>query len=241
MKKYLSLILVALCSLCLFTGCVESDIGVKLNADESGSISATIGIEEETYEQFAAMGATMFDGKETTTYEHDGKTYVAYTEVKEYESFDDIEKALLEMTYSTDELAELESSDEEISPILESPIFKSVEIEKTSGLFYTVYSFNATLNPQTEAEESEDVAIDIPLDEAFRMTFSVEMPKAITESNGGTVEDNKVTFEIDDVTEAAEFSVMSEQLNIAAIVVIVLALLIVAVAFVLFMKRRSND
>ncbi len=76
MKKYISLILVAISAFCLLTGCVESDIGVTLNADQTGKISATLGIEEEAYEQFVSMGATMFDGKETTTYEHDGKTYV---------------------------------------------------------------------------------------------------------------------------------------------------------------------
>ncbi len=47
MKKYISLLLLMLCAVGLLTGCVESDIGVRLYANESGSVSTTIGIEEE--------------------------------------------------------------------------------------------------------------------------------------------------------------------------------------------------
>ena len=75
MKKFTTLMLSFLCIAALLTGCVESDIGVKLNADETGTISATIGIEEDFYDQLVDMGATVFEDKETTTYEHDGKTY----------------------------------------------------------------------------------------------------------------------------------------------------------------------
>ena len=42
MKKFTTLMLSFLCIAALLTGCVESDIGVKLNADETGTISATI-------------------------------------------------------------------------------------------------------------------------------------------------------------------------------------------------------
>ena len=72
MKKFTTLMLSFLCIAALLTGCVESDIGVKLNADETGTISATIGIEEEAYEQLVGMGSDIFEGKETSTYEYDG-------------------------------------------------------------------------------------------------------------------------------------------------------------------------
>ncbi|MBO5127683.1 MAG: hypothetical protein J6D10_08945 [Clostridia bacterium] len=258
MKKFTTLMLSFLCIAALLTGCVESDIGVKLNADETGTISATIGIEEDFYDQLVEMGATVFEDKETTTYEHDGKTYISYAESTEYKCFEEIEQALLAMTYETDMFDDLESEDipveddvadeetdateEEPAPETDTHVFKSVEIEKNGGIFYTVYSFKAELNPQTaEADDESMVDMDIPMDDVFHMIFSIEMPAEITEASGGTVEGNKVTFEIDDITEAAEFSVNCEQSNIAAIVIIVIALVILLITFIICLNKRKNN
>ena len=275
MKKFTTLMLSFLCIAALLTGCVESDIGVKLNADETGTISATIGIEEDFYDQLVDMGATVFEDKETTTYEHDGKTYISYAESTEYKSFEEIEQALLAMTYETDIFEDLEDSDipvdedaelpaeddsegdesdetdaseEEPAPETDTHVFKSVEIEKNGGIFYTAYSFKAELNPQTAASDDEAmIDMDIPMDDVFHMTFSIEMPAEITEvetqprASGGTVEGNKVTFEIDDITEAAEFSVNCEQSNIAAIVIIVIALVILLITFIICLNKRKNN
>lgn len=263
MKKFTTLMLSFLCIAALLTGCVESDIGVKLNADETGTISATIGIEEDFYDQLVDMGATVFEDKETTTYEHDGKTYISYAESTEYKSFDEIEQALLAMTYETDMFEDLEDSDIPVEDVVaddtevpeadeetdapeketDTHVFKSVEIEKNGGIFYTAYSFKAELNPQTTAESDDETMIDmdIPMDDVFHMTFSIEMPAEITEASGGTVEGNKVTFEIDDITEAAEFSVNGEQSNIAAIVIIVIALVILLITFIICLNKRKNN
>ena len=121
MKKFTTLMLSFLCIAALLTGCVESDIGVKLNADETGTISTTIGIEEDFYDQLVEMGATVFEDKETTTYEHDGKTYISYAESTEYKSFDEIEQALLAMTYETDMFEDLEDSDIPVEDDVEFP------------------------------------------------------------------------------------------------------------------------
>ena len=272
MKKFTTLMLSFLCIAALLTGCVESDIGVKLNADETGTISATIGIEEDFYDQLVEIGATVFEDKETTTYEHDGKTYISYAESTEYKSFEEIEQALLAMTYETDMFDDLESEDipveddvaddtevpeadeeteadeEEPAPETDTHVFKFVEIEKNGGIFYTAYSFKAELNPQTaEADDESIIDMDIPMDDVFHMTFSIEMSAEITEvetqprASGGTVEGNKVTFEIDDITEAAEFSVNCEQSNIAAIVIIVIALVILLITFIICLNKRKNN
>ena len=269
MKKFTTLMLSFLCIAALLTGCVESDIGVKLNTDETGTFSATIGIEEDFYDQLVDMGATVFEDKETTTYEHDGKTYISYAESTEYKSFEEIEQALLAMTYETDIFEDLEDSDipveedaefpaeddsegdesdetdaseEEPAPKTDTHVFKSVEIEKNGGIFYTAYSFKAELNPQTAASDDESmIVMDIPMDDVFHMTFSIEMPAEIAEASGGTVEGNKVTFEIDDITEAAEFSVNCEQSNIAAIVIIVIALVILLITFIICLNKRKNN
>ena len=246
MKKHITLLMAIVCMFALLTGCVQQDIGVAINADGTGTVSATIGIEEDAYEQLVGMGSDIFEGKETSTYEHDGKTYVSYTETKSYENYEDIEKALLEMTYESDVFDGLNTEDFETEDAEESaeaaepaPIFKSVSIDKSSGLFYSNYTFKAEMNPQ-EISDSEDTEMDLPIDtDSFRMTFTVTMPSDITQANGATIEGNKAVFEIDDITEAQEFSVVCEQNNVAAVIVIIVVLVIVLGLFFFLTKRKG--
>ena len=246
MKKHITLLMAIVCMFALLTGCVQQDIGVAINADGTGTVSATIGIEEDAYEQLVSMGSDIFEGKETSTYEHDGKTYVSYTETKSYENYEDIEKALLEMTYESDVFDGLNTEDFETEDAEESaeaaepaPIFKSVSIDKSSGLFYSNYTFKAEMNPQ-EIADSEDIEMDLPIDtDSFRMTFTVTMPSDITQANGATVEGNKAVFEIDDITEAQEISVICEQNNVAAVIVIIVVLIIVLGLFFFLTKRKG--
>ena len=246
MKKHIMLLMAIVCMFAMLTGCVQQDIGVAINADGTGTVSATIGIEEDAYEQLVGMGSDIVEGKETSTYEHDGKTYVSYTETKSYENYEDIEKALLEMTYESDVFDGLNTEDFETEDAEESaeaaepaPIFKSVSIDKSSGLFYSNYTFKAEMNPQ-EISDSEDIEMDLPIDtDSFRMTFTVTMPSDITQANGATVEGNKAVFEIDDITEAQEFSVVCEQNNVAAVIVIIVVLVIVLGLFFFLTKRKG--
>ena len=246
MKKHIMLLMAIVCMFAMLTGCVQQDIGVAINADGTGTVSATIGIEEDAYEQLVGMGSDIFEGKETSTYEHDGKTYVSYTETKSYENYEDIEKALLEMTYESDVFDGLNTEDFETEDYEESAdateptsIFKNVSIDKSSGLFYSNYTFKAEMNPQ-EISDSEDIEMDLPIDtDSFRMTFTVTMPSDITQANGATIDGNKAVFEIDDITEAQEFSVVCEQNNVVAVIVIIVVLVIVLGLFLFLTKRKG--
>ena len=120
MKKHIMLLMAIVCMFAMLTGCVQQDIGVAINSDGTGTVSATIGIEEDAYEQLVGMGSDIFEGKETSTYEHDGKTYVSYTETKSYENYEDIENALLEMTYESDVFDGLNTEDFETEDAEES-------------------------------------------------------------------------------------------------------------------------
>ena len=109
MKRIAILLLSTLTLLTLLTGCIHEDFGIKLNADGTGSIAARIGIEKDVYNQALGLGADLFSDSESepTEYEYKGKTYVSVTETTEYASFDELKQALLDLTYETDELAEL--------------------------------------------------------------------------------------------------------------------------------------
>ena len=118
MKRIAILLLSTLTLLTLLTGCYppanraehnSPDFGIKLNADGTGSVSARIGIDKDVYNQALGMGAELFGDSEAepTEYEYKGKTYVSVTETTEYASFDELKQALLDLTYETEELAQL--------------------------------------------------------------------------------------------------------------------------------------
>ena len=111
MKRIAILLLSALTLLTLLTGCIHEDFGIKLNADGTGSVSARIGIDKDVYNQALGLGADLFSDSESepTEYEYKGKTYVAVTETTEYQSYDELKQALLDLTYETDELAKMDS------------------------------------------------------------------------------------------------------------------------------------
>lgn len=253
--KALALLLCVITVVSLLTGCVRSDIGIKLEGDGTGSVSATIGIEKEFYEQFMAAD-NPFEGKTASEFEYDGKTYVSFTETTDYGSFEEIEKALLEMKYQTDELeyaqdkydisaAEDETvgnesdavnpnSDEITGINTDTRVFKSVKIEKKSGLFYTAYTFKATMNPQ-KASPDYDVS------DIFKVTLSIEMPTDITEASGGKVDGKSVTFDIEDITEETQLAVTSESNNVGVVIGIVAALVILMVVFFLIFRGKNSN
>ena len=282
MKRIATLILSALTLLTLLTGCIHEDFGIKLNEDGTGSIAARIGIDKDVYNQALGMGADLFadSEEEPTEYEYKGKTYVAVTETTEYASFDELKQALLDLTYETDELAELtdleaagepveEEAEALIAEVIDLPeddvedaadetedgepaedtaaegettavdnhIFKEVLIEKKSGLISESYVFSAKMNAVPDDPNAET-----PLSSAFLVTVSVEMPTGITNaSENATVEGNKATFEISDLTVENEFAVEASHTNTTLIVSLVAVLVLLVVGLLLFGKFHTRD
>jgi len=248
--KVLALMLCVIAVISVLTGCVRSDIGVKLGSDGTGSVSATIGIEKDFYEQFMEAD-NPFEGKTVSEFEYDGKTYISFTETTDYTSYEEIEEALLDMKYQTDELEyvqdkyDISANEDEtgeadttgtelpVSADTDTHVFKSVKIEKKSGLFYTAYTFKATMNPQKASP-------DYDLSDIFKVTLSVEMPSDITESSGGVVEGKSVTFDIEDITEKTELMAASESNNIGVIIGIIAALVVLMVIFFFLFRNKNN-
>lgn len=246
MKKFLTLALSALMLIATLTSCVAEDIGIKLNKDGTGSVALTVGIKEDYFDMMTgADGNSIFDGKETSEVTIDGEKYIAVTETKEYKSFDEIETALLELTYNTEEYEDAvgEPTEEEdgitdsetvIAPTETEvlPIFKSVEIVKNEGLFYTNYTFNAVLNPLPKNAEYD-------FNDMMKLSITLEMPEEISQTNGGTVEDKTVTFDIEDLTNETELLASAEANNYVVIVSIVVVLVLVLALFLFLTKKKG--
>ena len=265
MKKIIAVSLCLLTLVLCLTGCVYEGVDVKLNKGGTGTVSTTVGIEKE-YVNEMLDGQNPFEGKETEEIEYDGKTYISYTESIDYKTYDDITKALLAMTYDTDslkELSETEDSTEAVTatePQAETPaepsteaateadtpttddaktddttsadsdnhIFKSVSVKNEGGK----YVFSAVLNRiggEVQGYSMKDI---------FKMNISVEMPGKVTAYKNGTVDGNKVTFDLSDMSEETElYAECKETSKIPAIVGIVLAVIAVVV-FIILKKKK---
>ena len=259
-KKVFALLMSTIMLLSLLTGCIHQDMGVKMNKDGTGSITTTLGIEKDFYEQLKSMGSDPFEGKTVSEYQYDGSTYVSCAETKEYSSYEEMEKALLEMTYETKMLEDAQGTEVEDEPSVEEEsndifditieeekedapapttpaqnnhIFSSVNIEKNGGIFYSSYTFAAVLNPQNGD------GLDYDLNETFKVTLTVEMPTEITGAKGGTVEGNKVVFDIADITATQELAATCEENNTGLVIGIVIGLVVLVAGAVCLIKFKK--
>ncbi len=255
MKKFFAIILATVTLALCLTGCVYEDLNVKLNKDGTGSIAATVGLKKDFVDQMMD-GQNPFEGKETQEIEVDGDKYIAYTETKEYASFEEIEKALADMTYETGDFGDMsepveneledvstEPADSEDSagdffltdPVDETPavskddhIFKSVEITKDGSR----YVFDAVLNKVEGQIQGYDMS------DVFKVSISVEMPAKISAYKNGTVDGKKITFDLSDMSE--ELELYAECKTASVVPVIICGVLVVAsiVAFIVIRKRK---
>ena len=260
MKKVFALFLTVLTLLAVMTGCIHEDIGVILNADGTGKIAATVGVKEGTYNQLLGMGVDLFSDSESepVEYEYKGKHYISVSETTEYATYEELRQALLDMTYDTDELAELKDAEEwdtdekeqELDEILttkepddaeetagmDNHIFKEVVIEEKKGLFSKGLTFSATMNALPDDENEEN-----SMASSFHVTVSVETPYGIKKTGEGAIVDgNKATFEIEDLSVENTFSVEAGETNTELIISLVVLLVVVLAALILLPKLTGG-
>ena len=255
MKKIIVLILAAVMLAFCLTGCVYEDMNIKLNKDGTGSIATTIGLKKNFVDQMMG-GQNPFEGKETHEIEVDGDKYIAYTEAKEYDSFEEIEKALAEMTYETGDYGNMsepvESEIEDVStepaesensegdffltdPVAETPatpadshIFKSVKITKDGSK----YIFDAVLNKVEGQVQGYDMS------DIFKVSISVEMPAKISAYKNGTVDGKNIKFNISDMSKETELYAECKTASVVPVIICGVLVVGCAVAFIVVRKRK---
>lgn len=119
-------------------------------------------------------------------------------------------------------------TDDTASADSDNHIFKSVSVKNEGGK----YVFSAVLNRiggKVQGYSMKDI---------FKMNISVEMPGKVTAYKNGTVDGNKVTFDLSDMSEETElYAECKETSKIPAIVGIVLAVIAVVV-FIILKKKK---
>ena len=263
MKRYCALLMAALTLVSVLTGCVHEDLTVTLNDDGTGAVAVTIGLRKDFYDQISELGGDdPFEGKETTEIEYEGKTYVAFTETKEYGSFEEIEKALADMKYETEMIDEMEAeketdesddtnlADEGLDDYIfgDFIITDETEPEKKESATPTrddhiiksvsikkngsKYTFDAVMNALTGTRGDYDMS------DIFSVSIAVVMPGKISACEGGTAEGNKVTFDLNDMSK--ELTLHAESKTTSIVPIIIGAVVVVAVVGAIIILRRKK-
>ena len=177
-------------------------------------------------------GIDPFEGKKTEEKTYGSETYVTYTETKNYASYDEIEAALLELTYDSgmfDGTDTGEDPNEEKAPA--GRIFSSADISKKGGIFYSVYSFRATAEPY----DSSGDTVDAPL----KLTVTVTMPAKVTGCKGGGTDGNTASFDLTDIGSGTEIAAVSEVNNYGVIFAAVGILAAASLVILLLIRRKK--
>ncbi len=184
-------------------------------------------------------------------------------EAVDVEDYDDLWPEEDESADSEDDgtASETEGSEEQ-----DLRIFKDADITHTSNFIGDKYRFAVTTNPQKQEAVDEDSELDASSSDAldmdiaaegifdlgfelpdmdsgdmFKLVVAVTMPGTIT-SETGTVNENTVTFTLNDIEQETVFVAESSTTNIAGIVGVAIAIviLIVVLAFVFGKKKPQN-
>lgn len=258
MKRICALLFATLALALCLPGCVHEDLAIKLNGDGTGSVSTTIGLRRDVYDQLAALGESdPFEGKETFEVEYDDGQYVAFTETTEYASFEDIEAMLAGLTYDTDMFDDTTADEDEYEDEIDivytddvvipddviivdetddditaadTHIFKSVDIEK-SGSKYTFHAVLNALPGQTEGYDMSDV---------LKASITVEMPGKVTDCKGGAAEDNKVVFDLSDMSHETELYAESKTTSAVPFIIIGAGVAVIAAVAIIFLRKKRK-
>ncbi len=269
-KKLTSIIALLALTLMLFTGCVRSGVGVMIKEDDTGTVEISMGINEEFYDSLVEQlgGEDVFEGKSTTKITDGDDTYICYVEHKDFKNLEDLEKILLEVKYDfgslnaddseTNVADDLDSDDDlwlddddsedadvpsvEEETVQDLRIFKSAEVTHTSDFFGDQYYFTVTTNPQKTQEDES--AIEIPGmtgDDMFKLVVAVTMPGTIS-SESGVVNENTVSFTLNNLEEETVLTAESSSTNIAGIIGLAIAVILLIVVLVLvFGKKKPQN
>jgi SepF-like predicted cell division protein (DUF552 family) len=224
-RKLLLPLMAAFCL--LLSGCVEADIGVKIDANNGGSLSATLLIDKELYTMMSESGEMtglggMTEGETTV----DGTVYKTFTKTGTYQTYQALEYALMNMKF-------LESSEGETPKL-----FKSVKIQKDRWLLETKYTFQAVTNTQEPVPEMSEP--DMDFSSMIKLHLNIIMPDKINEASGGVIQGNTLVCDILSLTSETEITAVSKSFNVTAVIVGAIMLISLTALIILLSKKKGK-
>lgn len=214
MKKIWKTGILCMTLLILLTGCVHGNLDVKMKADGTGQISASVSVRKDAYDQLVQKGKDPFQGKQTEITMRGSETYMTCNVQDGNLTYKEMETKLMEL-----------GRDEG------RPLFRSVSLEKNGGLFYSSYVFKA----ETEAYPSDELP-----EGSVKLDIKVTMPAKVEKIQGGRIEGNTAAFVLEDLTAAKTLAAQSSANNVAFVLVSVAILAAVAATVLWIVKRKQG-
>ena len=251
-------------ALMVFTGCVRSGVGVTIEENDTGTVEISVGINEKYYESMMAQeGAEdIFDGKETAKLTDGDDSYICMVEHKQFQNLDELKTILTELEYDfadlegTDYVMEeagldesyeeeddlwiddnTETSEAEEETTDNSFIFKSVDVVHNTSLIGDNYRLSLVTMPH-EMNDDELSMLGMDTGDMFKLAVAVTMPGEVT-AEGTEINGNTATFTITDLDEEHLLNVESETTDIAGIVAVGIAIIVLIVILAVVFTRRK--
>ncbi len=251
--------------LMVFTGCVRSGVGVTIEENDTGTVEISVGINEKYYESMMAQeGAEdIFGGKETAKLTDGDDSYICMVEHKQFKNLDELKTILTELEYDfanlegtgsvmedagldesfdeeddlwiTDDDIEKEEAEEDTAD--NSFIFKSVDVVHNTSLIGDNYRLSLVTMPH-EMNDDELSMIGMDTGDMFKLAVAVTMPGEVT-AEGAEINGNTATFTITDLDEEHLLNVESETTDIAGIVAVGIAIIVLIVILAVVFTRRK--
>ena len=250
--------------LMVFTGCVRSGVGVTIEENDTGTVEISVGINEKYYESMMAQeGAEdIFDGKETAKLTDGDDSYICMVEHKQFKNLDELTTILTELEYDFTDLEgtgsvmedagldesfeeeddlwiddNTETSEAEEETMDNSRIFKSVDVVHNTSLIGDNYRLSLVTMPH-EMNDDELSMLGMDTGDMFKLVVAVTMPGEVT-AEGAEINGNTATFTITDLDEEHLLNVESETTDIAGIVAVGIAIIVLIVILAVVFTRRK--
>ncbi|MBR2434008.1 MAG: hypothetical protein IKB22_00910 [Lentisphaeria bacterium] len=251
--------------LMVFTGCVRSGVGVTIEENDTGTVEISVGINEKYYESMMAQeGAEdIFDGKETAKLTDGDDSYICMVEHKQFQNLDELKTILTELEYDFADLDgtgsvmedagldesfeeeddlwitddDIEKEDVEEDTADNSFIFKSVDVVHNTSLIGDNYRLSLVTMPH-EMNDDELSMLGMDTGDMFKLAVAVTMPGEVT-AEGAEINGNTATFTITDLDEEHLLNVESETTDIAGIVAVGIAIIVLIVILAVVFTRRK--
>lgn len=252
-------------ALMVFTGCVRSGVGVTIEENDTGTVEISVGINEKYYESMMAQeGAEdIFDGKETAKLTDGDDSYICMVEHKQFKNLDELKTILTELEYDFADLEgtgsvmedagldesfeeeddlwitddDIEEEDAEEDTTDNSFIFKSVDVVHNTSLIGDNYRLSLVTMPH-EMNDDELSMLGMDSGDMFKLAVAVTMPGEVT-AEGAEINGNTATFTITDLDEEHLLNVESETTDIAGIVTVGIAIIVLIVILAVVFTRRK--
>ena len=250
--------------LMVFTGCVRSGVGVTTLENDTGTVEISVGINEKYYESMMAQeGAEdIFDEKETAKLTDGDDSYICMVEHKQFQNLDELKTILTELEYDfadlegtgsvmedagldesfeeeddlwIDDNTEISEAEEETTD--NSFIFKSVDVVHNTSLIGNNYRLSLVTMPH-EMNDDELSMLGMDTGDMFKLAVAVTMPGEVT-AEGAEINGNTATFTITDLDEEHLLNVESETTDIAGIVAVGIAIIVLIVILAVVFTRRK--